>query len=101
MAILVWNVSLLPKENQDKAIQKICSDSSPSNDATDFATMLHYVNELFQGVKSPISSYLLLDFLILSTLFLTFLFLTSDFYSRDKTFSRPTFFIQNFFVYCT
>ena len=44
-------MSLLPEENQDKAIQKICSDSSPSTDATDFATMLHYVNELLEKKK--------------------------------------------------
>ena len=58
-------------------------------------------NNVCQGVKSPISSYLLLDFLILSTLFLTSLFLTSAFYSGDKTFSRAIFLNQNFFAYCT
>ena len=48
-----------------------------------------------KGVKSPISSYLLLDFLILSTLFLTSPFLTSAFYSGDKFFSRAIFLNQN------
>ena len=51
LAILIWNVSLLPKEKQDQSIQKICSGTSPSNDADGFATALHYVNMLLERKK--------------------------------------------------
>ena len=51
LAILIWNVSLLPKEKQGQAVQKICSDTSSSNDADGFATALHYVNMLLERKK--------------------------------------------------
>jgi len=51
LAILIWNVSLLPESDQDNLIQEICSGLSPSNDATDFSTAMHYVNMLLERKK--------------------------------------------------
>ena len=48
LAILVWNASLLPEKSRDQAIQKMYSDLPPSDDATDLATMMYYVDMLME-----------------------------------------------------
>ncbi|MBW2149689.1 MAG: hypothetical protein JRI22_22070 [Deltaproteobacteria bacterium] len=48
LAILVWNMSLLPENSRDQAIQKMYSDLLPSDDATDLATMMYCVDMLME-----------------------------------------------------
>jgi len=52
LAVLVWNVSLFPEKDQDRKIQKLCSDLSPSNDATDFGALMPYINMLLERKKT-------------------------------------------------
>jgi len=56
LAVIIWNVSLLPKINQDQEIQRICSALSPSHDATDLATAMHYVDMLLERKKKYFSN---------------------------------------------
>ena len=51
LAILIWNVSLFPKKDRDKEIQRLISDTIPVNDISDLATMKYYVNMLLERKK--------------------------------------------------
>ena len=48
LAILVWNVSLLPQKSRNHAIQKMHSNLLSSDDAADLATMMYYVDMLME-----------------------------------------------------
>jgi hypothetical protein len=51
IAILVWNLSLLPKKEQKEGIQDIYSVYSKSYDATDRAIMMYIVDMLLERKK--------------------------------------------------
>ena len=51
IAIIVWNISLLPEKHHEKAIKKISLDLSPHGDATDVATIMSYVDMLMKRKK--------------------------------------------------
>ena len=48
MAILVWNASLLPEEDQNREILKMCSDIAGSDDAKQIAQLMDYANYLLE-----------------------------------------------------
>jgi hypothetical protein len=48
MAILIWNVSLLPEKDQDREILKMCSELARSDDAKQIAELMDYANHLIK-----------------------------------------------------
>jgi len=55
IAIIVWNICLLPESEQDEAIQKLCDDLAPSRDASDIATFMFYINKIMERKKKHYS----------------------------------------------
>lgn len=51
LAILIWNLSLLPEKNQDREIEKMCSGLLGSNDARDYASVMDYATFLLERKK--------------------------------------------------
>jgi len=51
LAIIIWNMSLFSKKDQDREIEKLCSDLSPTDDANDFAALMDHVNVLLERKK--------------------------------------------------
>ena len=51
LAIIIWNTSLFPKKEQDREIEKLCSDLTPTDDANDFAALMDHVNILLERKK--------------------------------------------------
>jgi hypothetical protein len=51
MAILVWNISLLPENDQDREILKICSELAGSDDKKQIARLMDYANYLLERKK--------------------------------------------------
>jgi hypothetical protein len=51
IAIYVWNLSLLPKNQQKKGIQEICSSYSESKDDNGLAIMMYIVDMLLERKK--------------------------------------------------
>ena len=56
MAIIVWNITLLPDKDQDNAIQDISSKLSPSQNASDYVTMMSYIDMLKERKKKYFSN---------------------------------------------
>jgi len=48
VAILVWNISLFPKQKQEKALQEICSDFSKPDDPNYIESIKTIVNALIE-----------------------------------------------------
>ena len=51
LAILIWNMSLLPGKDREREIEKICSGLSPSDDANDLAALMGYVDIMLERKK--------------------------------------------------
>ncbi len=51
MAILIWNLSLLPEENQDREIEQMCAELPGSVDAKASATLMDYAKFLLERKK--------------------------------------------------
>ncbi|MFX0197590.1 MAG: hypothetical protein ACFFCW_15825 [Candidatus Hodarchaeota archaeon] len=51
IAIIVWNISLLPEKDHDNAIQDISSKLSPSENASDYVAMMSYIDMLMERKK--------------------------------------------------
>lgn len=56
IAIIVWNITLLPDKDQDNAIQDIISKLSPSENASDHVTMMSYIDMLKERKKKYFSN---------------------------------------------
>ncbi len=51
LAILIWNLSLLPQSDLDREIEKVCAGLSNSDDARDSAALMDYANLLLERKK--------------------------------------------------
>ena len=51
LAIMIWNLSLLPEKDQDREIEKMCSKLFGSNDAKDYAILVDYATFLMERKK--------------------------------------------------
>lgn len=56
IAIIVWNISLLPEKDHDDAIQDISSKLSPSENASDYVAMMSYIDMLMERKKKYFSN---------------------------------------------
>ncbi|MDI6734696.1 MAG: hypothetical protein QME42_00635 [bacterium] len=56
IAIIVWNISLLPEKDHNKAVQDISSKLAPSKNASDYVVMMSYIDMLMERKKKYFSN---------------------------------------------